>query len=344
MVNSVKEELLVTRREDKILFARVQDGKIVQLQAEDSDGGILGNIYVAKVRNIVKNINAAFVEFAKGQMGYLPLTGQIAPIHTDGTPRNDDRILIGDELIVQVTKEAVKTKPPTVSCAIELPGRYAVLTRKNGIVTSVSKKIQDEGKRENLRCILQEYAGESYGFVARTNSASCEEMTFRGEIEGLVKQYEQIIKQGIHRTVYSVLYRAADGYLSQIRDSLGGQSTGILTDDEELYAQIQTYLEAGGLQDSMPLTLWDPDHGKMDAVYDISRTIEKVLRPKVWLRGGGYLIIQPTEALIAIDVNTGKAISKKKDVEKTFLKVNMEAVEEIARQLRLRNLSRHDID
>ena len=89
----------------------------------------------------------------------------------------------------------------------------------------------------------------------------------------------------------------------------------------------------------MPLTLWDPDHGKMDAVYDISRTIEKVLRPKVWLRGGGYLIIQPTEALIAIDVNTGKAISKKKDVEKTFLKVNMEAVEEIARQLRLRNLS-----
>ena len=313
MVNSVKEELLVTRREDKILFARVQDGKIVQLQAEDSDGGILGNIYVAKVRNIVKNINAAFVEFAKGQMGYLPLTGQIAPIHTDGTP--------------------------TVSCAIELPGRYAVLTRKKGIVTSVSKKIQDEDKRENLRCILQEYAGESYGFVARTNSASCEEMTFRGEIEGLVKQYEQIIKQGIHRTVYSVLYRAADGYLSQIRDSLDGQSTGILTDDEELYAQIQTYLEAGGLQDSMPLTLWDPDHGKMDAVYDISRTIEKVLRPKVWLRGGGYLIIQPTEALIAIDVNTGKAISKKKDVEKTFLKVNMEAVEEIARQLRLRNLS-----
>ena len=96
MVNSVKEELLVTRREDKILFARVQDGKIVQLQAEDSDGGILGNIYVAKVRNIVKNINAAFVEFAKGQIGYFPLTGQIAPFHTDGTPRNDDRILFVD--------------------------------------------------------------------------------------------------------------------------------------------------------------------------------------------------------------------------------------------------------
>lgn len=110
MVNSVKEELLVTRREDKILFARVQDGKIVQLQAEDSDGGILGNIYVAKVRNIVKNINAAFVEFAKGQHGYLPLTGQIAPIHTDGTPRNDDRILIGDELIVQVNKGGSENK------------------------------------------------------------------------------------------------------------------------------------------------------------------------------------------------------------------------------------------
>ena len=126
MVNSVKEELLVTRREDKILFARVQDGKIVQLQAEDSDGGILGNIYVAKVRNIVKNINAAFVEFAKGQMGYLSLTGQIAPIHTDGTPRNDDRILIGDELIVQVTKEAVKT-PDGILCdraAWQICGSY----------------------------------------------------------------------------------------------------------------------------------------------------------------------------------------------------------------------------
>lgn len=87
-------------------------------------------------------------------MGYLSLTGQIAPIHTDGTPRNDDRILIGDELIVQVTKEAVKTKPPTVSCAIELPGRYAVLTRKNGIVTSVSKrsKMRTSGKTYAAFC------------------------------------------------------------------------------------------------------------------------------------------------------------------------------------------------
>lgn len=335
----MKEELLVTRRDNQILFVRVEDGRISQIQAESAGGNLLGNVYVGKVRNIVKNIGAAFVEFQKGQTGYLPLSAKVSPIHTGQNRRDDGRVLIGDEIIVQVEREAVKTKPPTLTGAIELVGCYVVLTMKNGSANSVSKKIKDGEKREALRQILDEYSGAQYGFVARTNSADCTEEILREEIRSLTEQYRKLVEQGQHRVIFSELRNAPNGYLTQIRDSRQENLTQILTDDDSLYEEISRYLQDNHLAEKLPLYQWNPDNGKMDAVYDISRTIERALRPKVWLKSGGYLVIQPTEALISIDVNSGKAISRKKDVEQTFLKVNLEAAREIAKQLRLRNLS-----
>lgn len=335
----MKEELLVTYRENKVLFARVQDGKIIQIQAEPADGGLLGNIYVGKVRNVVKNINAAFVEFQKGQMGYLSLGASCHPIRTDGSRQGDDRILIGDEIFVQVQREAVKTKPPGLSAHIDLPGRYVVLTTKPDTGISISKKIRDKKVREQLQQWIMPYQQDAIGFIARTNSTSCTKEELCSELERLLQQYEEMVRVGTHRVIFSTLRTEEKGYLSQIRDSGGEAVRTILTDQESLYREISEYLQNSGLNDRLTVQLWDPDHGKMDAVYDISRTIQKALQPRVWLRNGGYLVIQPTEALVSIDVNTGKAISKKKDVEQTFFKVNVEAAKEIARQLRLRNLS-----
>ena len=113
----------------------------------------------------------------------------------------------------------------------------------------------------------------------------------------------------------------------------------IITDDQDIYEKVYDHLTENDPESLQKLTMWSPENGKLDAVYNVSRSLEHALMPKVWLKSGAYLVIQPTEALISIDVNTGKAISKKKDVQKTFYKINVEAAREIAVQMRLRNLS-----
>ncbi len=364
----MQEELIVSRREQHILTVRVADGQIVQIQADAAEqGSLLGNIYVGKVRNIVRNIHAAFVEIQKGQMGYLSLDNSGSPIHTDGVPSQPGRVLTGDEIIVQVSGEAVKTKPPTLSGGIELTGKYVVLssvgeclqTEEDSVIQTkteadhsvagqgeeprqpvrVSKKIQDKKKRETLKRWLEDYCTPEYGFVVRTNSVLATEEAIRQETEDLIRQYEHITGYGKHKAKFTLLKQSPGGYLSQIRDSYTNRLARIITDDDILYQDIQKYLEESGWKDAGLLERWDPEKGTLDAVYQIAKTLDHALMPKVWLKSGGYLVIQPTEALVSIDVNTGKAVTRKKDVQQTFRKVNQEAALEIARQLRLRNLS-----
>lgn len=348
----MQEELILIRREQHILTVRIIDGQIVQIQADAVEqDSLLGNIYVGKVRNIVKNIHAAFVEIQKGQMGYLSLDTSCIPIHTDGVPFQPGRVLIGDEVIVQVSGEAVKTKPPTLSGKIELTGKYVVLSSVGECLpvqgdssgqkqpVRVSKKIQDKKKREELKQLLDDYCTPEYGFVVRTNSVLAPREVLRQETEHLVRQYERITSFGKHKAQFTLLKQSTGGYLSQIRDSYQNQLAQIITDDDDLYQEIHEYLVENGWEDSKLLKRWSTENGTLDAVYQISKTLDHALMPKVWLKCGGYLIIQPTEALISIDVNTGKAVTKKRDVQQTFRKVNQEAALEIARQLRLRNLS-----
>ena len=369
----MQEELIVMKREPHILTVRLMDGQIGQIQADPiGQDSILGNIYVGKVRNIVKNIHAAFVEFQKGQMGYLSLDTSCVPIHTDGVPFQPGRVLIGDEIIVQVSGEAVKTKPPTLSGKIELTGKYVVLSSVGECVQTkqgtfglhpsekkesdterseneqidndrqpvrVSKKIQDKKKRAELRELLTAYCTPEYGFVARTNCTLASEEMIRQEVENLIRCYQRITTYGKHKAQFSLLRQSPGGYLSQIRDSYQNRLTRILTDDDDLYQNIQEFLSENEWEDAGLLERWNSENGKLDAVYQISRTLDHALMPKVWLKSGAYLVIQPTEALVSIDVNTGKAVTKKKDIQQTFRKINQEAAFEIARQLRLRNLS-----
>lgn len=336
----MKNQLLITRKDEMILTAWVEDGRIRQLQADAVHSkSVLGNIYVGKVRNIVKNINAAFIEFQKGQMGYLSLNDCKHPIHTDAVNHKDERVLIGDEIIVQVEKEAVKTKPPTLSANLDFSGKYIVLSVGSDRV-SVSRKIKDKEERLRLHNLLDSYAeGQNFGIIARTNSAKASEKELEEEVLRLRKCYENMIQYGRHKTQLSCLYEAPSGYLGSIRDMYEDRSREVLTDSIEIYQEIAGFLKENAWEDKISVSLWEEENGKMDAVYDLSKTLDKAIKPRVWLKSGAYLVIQPTEALVSIDVNTGKAISKKRDVEKNFLKVNTEAAREIAVQLRLRNLS-----
>lgn len=343
----MQEELIVTKWEHHILTVRLMDGQIGQIQVDPmGQNSILGNIYVGKVRNIVKNIHAAFVEFQKGQMGYLSLDTPCIPIHTDGVPFQPGRVLIGDEIIVQVSGEAVKTKPPTLSGKIELTGKYVVLSSvgeclqaQSDATVRVSKKIQDKQKRAELKELLTAYCTSEYGFVVRTNCVQAPTELIQQEAEHLIRCYQNITGYGKHKAQFSLLRQSPGGYLSQIRDSYQSRLTKIITDDDELYQNIQEFMAENGWEHRELLERWDPEKGKLDAVYQISKTLDHALMPKVWLKSGAYLVIQPTEALVSIDVNTGKAVTKKKDIQQTFRKINREAAFEIARQLRLRNLS-----
>ena len=332
-------QLLITKKDGAVLSVRVEDGKVAQIQAQPEDvGSLLGDIYVGKVRNIVKNINAAFVEYEQGKMGYLSLDAKVCPIHTDGVVSDGTRVLIGDEIIIQIEREAVKTKPPTLSGTLNFPGKYVVLIYGERTV-SISSKIKDAERKQQLRGFLRNNIDGDYGFVARTNCKDASDEKILKEIEFLKQQLENIKKFGVHRAKFNCLYHAPDAYLCDIRDSYDSLLESIITDDDEIFNRIMEFAKIYQPEDIKKIKRWDNADGKLDAVYDVTKTLEQALMPKVWLKNGGYLVIQPTEALVSIDVNTGKAISKKKDVQKTFLKVNLEAATQIAKQLRLRNLS-----
>lgn len=332
-------QLLITKKDGAVLSVRVEDGKVAQIQAQPEDAGsLLGDIYVGKVRNIVKNINAAFVEYEQGKMGYLSLDAKVCPIHTDGVVSDGTRVLIGDEIIVQIEREAVKTKPPTLSGTLNFPGKYVVLIYGERTV-SISSKIKDAERKQQLRGFLRNNIDGDYGFVARTNCKDASDEKILKEIAFLKQQLENIKKFGVHRAKFNCLYHAPDAYLCDIRDSYDSLLESIITDDDEIFNRIMEFAKIYQSEDIKKIKRWDNADGKLDAVYDVTKTLEHALMPKVWLKNGGYLVIQPTEALVSIDVNTGKAISKKKDVQKTFLKVNLEAATQIAKQLRLRNLS-----
>ena len=181
-------ELLLMKREEGILSVLADGRRILQIHAEaedDPENTAVDDIYVGKVRNVVKNINAAFVEFAKGKMGYLSLAEKAVPIHTSGGRQDDGRVLIGDEIIVQIKQEAIKTKPPALTGMIDLTGRYIVLTiGKSGC--NVSKKIKDKEKRKYLLELLEEYRQEDFLLIARTNSSEASEKVLRREMEKLI--------------------------------------------------------------------------------------------------------------------------------------------------------------
>lgn len=336
---SVKNGLLISKQNHRIITAFYEEGLVRGFQIEHSDKkSVLGNIYVGKVHNIVKNIHAAFVEFQKGMTGYLSLDDSILPIHTDGAI-DESRVLIGDEIIVQVKKEAMKTKPPTLSGSIELSGKYLILTGGKRQI-SISKKIQDKTRRTELKKCLEDITCElPVGFICRTNSEYAKDEAIKEEAEILVRQYRDIVEFGKHKCKHSLLYEAPPAYLESMDDFYLKKDAKIMTDSEEIYKTILQEFSTHPWKKTYDVSLWNEENGKMMVVYNMERALKRALQEKVWLKSGAYLVIQPTEALVSIDVNTGKAISKKKDAQASFLKCNLEAAKEIAYQIRLRNLS-----
>lgn len=334
----MSQKIIVTNIGGRIITALSEDDRIVELhyggRYEDEEALRLGNIYIGKVQNIVQNIRAAFIEVAGGISCYYPMDEGCMPIFTSKFGKKP--LCIGDELLVQISKEAVKTKAPSVSAKLNFTGKYAVLTYGDTRIGLSSKLTRSQ--KDRLRKIAGEYQSEEYGFIIRTNAAEVSDEILRGELEFLIEEYEYVRRIGASRVCYSCVKQAPAPYLTDLKNAYQKDLTAICVEDERLYQNVEEYLRRYQPEDLPKLVRYEDKLLPMHKLYSIEKHLTDALKERVWLKSGAYLVIQPTEAMTVIDVNTGKCVSKKKDDE-TFLKINLEAATEVARQLRLRNLS-----
>ena len=331
--------LVITKYKQGILSFLMQNNcmQSVSFYKEHKEGDI-GNVYVAKVINIVPNINAAFIYYQPNMRGYLPLNAHYTPILLNR--KYDGRILAGDEIIVQMEKEAIRTKDAVFTANLSLSGKYCVVTNANN-KKSVSNKIS-----KNYKNALQQTipADTEFGLIVRTNAQQLIESNpdycsiLQKEYQMMLSQMEALLQDGVHRTCYSLLYKAPAAYLADIRDAYFNKYDSIITDEQSLYDQLTSFLGSYSSEMAAMLTLYTDTSYSLKKLYSVETKMQELLLPKVWLKSGAYLVIEQTEAMYVIDVNSGKNNTSKSTAEYIF-NINIEAAHEIIRQISLRNLS-----
>ena len=319
----MKRKRVLTRRDGQCINAVWEDGISTELSLMDFDRApILDRIYVGRVQNIVANIGAVFVEYEKGKTAYLELT-------------KCPGVKIGDIFPVQITREAAGSKPPRCSAELSIKGQFLVLVQGSG-KAAVSSKIAAPQKRALREWILP-FVTEDYGWIVRTMGAQAEEEALLREKSRLEELHGKIKRARYHEP-FELLYQPMPLWLEEIRDRDLLMETEIITDQKDLYESLlplmKEYPKAAGT-----LRFYEDDRLPLFRLYSLSALLEECLGKRVWLRSGAYLVIEQTEAMAVIDVNSGKAIKGKADREAALLAINKEAAKEVFRQMRLRNLS-----
>lgn len=328
--------LILTRGKGKILSLLFQQNRLIRANAYPEQGSDLESVYIGKVKNIVSSLEAAFVEYKPETIGFLPMKQVKHPILTNR--RFDGRLIAGDELVVQVEKEGIKNKPPGLTCNLSFTGKYCVLTTGKKTL-GFSNKLSLEQRERLKNCLLENHlnerlAEEAVGMVVRTNAGELETpQPLLEEISILLKEKNRLLQAACHRTCFSRLQQPLPPYLAGIRDLYSYSYDKILTDDETIFREIQ---QTFGEKER--LVFYQDDVISLSRLYHVETSLREALGEKVWLSNGAYLVIQPTEALTVIDVNSGKYQKKSKDQDAFYL-INREAAKEIALQLKLRNIS-----
>ncbi len=324
----MRKQIVITRIEDRLVSAYMIDEKIYDMivAREDEDELQVGDVYVGRVQNTVKNISAAFVEVRPGVIGYLKLEkNRLKTVKAE------------QELIVQVKKNAKGTKGAVLSMEVEIVGRYSVLRDAGESGVRVSKKIQDEEMIARLHTLGEQAVDPSDEkgplITIRTNAAEAEDDDILKELRTLYDKWSEIRRFGGQRTSFSRLYREPPVYTRMINRYRVGEVDRVITDQEDVFHALSD------LSGMVSIENYEDASYPLEARYGMRSTLEKARERRVWLKSGANLIIDRTEAMIVIDVNSAKAIEGNRAGESTFFKINLEAAEEIARQLRLRNLS-----
>ena len=316
-----------------------EEERIVEIRMEsDQEKSILGNIYTGQVENIASNIQAAFVQIEPGKRCYYPLAEAQRAVFSAGRKGNGP-LRPGDELLVQVSRDAMKGKLPALTSNLNFTGRYLVLTTGDKKFGLSSKLAQED--RHRLSGWLKEEAerpDKEFGIIVRTNAADASKEEILKELEWLKGRYHKAVVQGRNRTCFSLVLETEPFYVAAVRDAYGRDLDEIITDVPEIREMILGYLEEISPELKEKLRFYQDKLLPLYKLYRVETALDAIQKEKVWLNSGGFLVIQQTEAFVSIDVNSGKYTGKKK-MEETFRKINLEAAAEISRQLRLRNLS-----
>lgn len=318
-----------------VLFLMDAQGHPQMIQASFWPGAeeILGSIYIGRVEEVVPGIQAAFVSIAPKQKVFLPLGECVRPLLVNRD--YDGQLRQGDEIVVQITGKAVKTKLPEATARLSLPGTYCVC-RMDSPRTSYSGKLKEETVNE-LKKALQESqipGRENYGFIIRTNARTLtDKEPLFSEMAKFTAVFDDLRQKYKTRTCHSCLYRSEPELVRVLKGIPIEDYDDIVTDQEQICQLISPFLD-------VPVRYYQDPSLSLTALYSLNTHLSRALEKRVWLPGGGYLVIEPTEAMTVIDVNSGKASGDKRISKKNlYLQINLEAAREIARQLRLRNCS-----
>lgn len=303
---------------------------------DKEEEALLGNVYIGRVKDVVKNINSAFVQIDKDRVCYYSLTDNTH--HNFLNRKNTDKVCQGDLMLVQVSKEAVKSKVPSLTSDISITGNYVVMSFDGRGQVAVSAKIKDEAFRSSIHeklIPLVKEAGKRISLVVRTAAYTADIADVLKEADSMAQLEAEINTKSTSRPAFTCLYKKEDAYIADLRECKLTEEDIIITDEPEILDNIIRFLPGY----RCIIRLYDDKLLPLYKCYDFEKIIREAVNPHVWLKSGAYLIIEPTEALTVIDVNTGKFDGNKKNREDTFLKINMEAATEICRQLKLRNIS-----
>ncbi len=361
--------LIVNVAEHETRVAIQEDGTIVELFVQRKDGSdIAGNIYKGRVQRVLPGMQAAFVNIGLSQAAFLHVNDVVdescynlddfekafgsddAEDEAEALKPDDDERLEsavdrekhieellreGQEILVHVAKSPIGTKGARVTSHISLPGRYLVLMATSDHI-GVSRKIEDEEERSRLKEMVAAFREDRIGYIARTASEGIDSAKMSREMKFLNNLWKNILKRYQAAPAPALLHKELDVSLRALRDLMTSEAERLIIDSKSAYDTINKFIETfmPGLKNS--IELYEGGEPIFDA-YNLEGDISRALQKKVWLKSGGYIVIEQTEALVSIDVNTGRYVGKH-NLEETIVKTNLEALKEIAYQVRLRDI------
>ncbi|TCJ36096.1 Rne/Rng family ribonuclease [Parafrankia sp. BMG5.11] len=335
---SVERRMIVRHNGDRTQIAVLEDGVLVEhFVTRASSASYAGNVYLGRVQNVLASMEAAFVDIGKGRNAVL-YAGEVNydASGLDGRPRKIEQVLkSGQSVLVQVSKDPIGHKGARLTSQVSLPGRYLVYV-PDGQNAGISRKLPDT-ERARLKSILKKITPENGGVIVRTAAEGASEAELERDIERLVAQWEDIQRKAQKASAPSLLYGEPDLVVRVIRDIFNEDFTELVVQGSHEAATVEGYVDtvAPDLRDRVRRYVGT---GDVFAEYRVDEQLAKALDRKVWLPSGGSLVIDRTEAMTVIDVNTGKFTGKGGNLEETVTKNNLEAAEEIVRQLRLRDI------
>ena len=341
---SVDRKMLVRQRDKRIQIAVLEDGVLAEhFVSHTTQDSLIGNVYLGKVQNVLPSMEAAFVDIGRGRNAVL-YAGEVDwdAAKLEGKPKKIENALkSGDSVLVQVTKDPVGHKGARLTSQISLPGRYLVYV-PGGSMTGISRKLPDV-ERSRLKKVLKDHLPQDAGVIVRTAAEGTSEQELMNDINRLRVQWEGIQEKAHSTTVLApeLLYAEPDLTIKTVRDVFNEDFSAMLVQGDQTWDNIEAYVMYVAPHLLERLHHWQPeDHDGEDlyATHRIDEQLHKALDRKVYLPSGGSLVIDRTEAMTVVDVNTGKFTGSGGNLEETVTKNNLEAAEEIVRQLRLRDI------